>query len=145
MARGRHAKRLFVLKETLPAKMCLEPEAEWAKLIGPAIEDYKKQNARAWLLQPRFKTDKPYFLFSREELRAGTYKDERPLPNDHLDSDGYFQLSAVGFGADNSVAVVWVQHNCGSLCGSGEFHVMHKLKNQWEPLEWRGMSCTIAY
>jgi hypothetical protein len=59
-------------------------------------------------------------------------------------SGGWIELSAVGFNATKTVAVVYMGHHCGSLCGGGGFHVLEKKNGQWVPLEWKGSSCGWA-
>jgi hypothetical protein len=60
------------------------------------------------------------------------------------DSGGIVELSAVGFNADKTVAVVYAGHNCGSLCRRGGFHVLQKKAGQWEPPHWDGTKCMWA-
>jgi len=133
MLYGKPAKQLIVQQETYPAKMCLEPEPESGKLIGEAIEDYKKQNERMWFLQRKFKTDKPYVVLSSEAF-MGKNQGRWEMPA-FPDSGGYFLLSAVGFNSQRTVAVVWVEQRCGRLCGKGEFHVLQKTQNEWATAE----------
>jgi hypothetical protein len=54
---------------------------------------------------------------------------------------GWIELSAIGFNADKTVAVVYMGHLCGGLCGGGQFHVLQKKDGKWEPLKWQGKRC----
>jgi hypothetical protein len=39
---------------------------------------------------------------------------------------GWIDISGVGFNDRNTIAVVYIGHHCGSLCGGGKFHVLQK-------------------
>jgi hypothetical protein len=47
------------------------------------------------------------------------------------DSDGYTELSAVGFNADKTKAFVYIAHHCGSLCGAGSYTFLEKRDGKW--------------
>jgi hypothetical protein len=49
------------------------------------------------------------------------------------DSRGYIELSAVGFNADKTLAVVYMGHHCHYLCGGGTQHMLEKVDGQWQP------------
>jgi hypothetical protein len=137
-----HAKSLIIQTETTSYDMCLRPENEWQEKVGPAISDYLRVNAKPSLLQPRINIEIPYQLIPLDKLRSviktgGWEAFYRQYP----DSGGWIQLSAVGFNTDKTVAVVYVAHHCGSLCGGGSFHVLEKKDGWWVSLEWKGASC----
>lgn len=145
-ARGAKTKTLVILTATKSYKMCLVPEKESEELISPAISDYVKLNEKTWLLQQqKFKLGTPPKLISPEELKtifergkwAGFYRQ-------YEDSDGLIELSAVGFNSDKTVAVVYMGHSCGAMCGGGRFHVLQKKEGKWTHLEWLGESCEWA-
>jgi hypothetical protein len=140
--RAANAKTLVITNATNGYKMCLRPEQESEEIIGPAISDYVRLNEKSWLLQHKFSLEIPYKTLSSDESKAifkeggweGFY---RQYPN----SGGLIELSAVGFNADKTVAVVYMGHSCGMLCGGGGFHVLQKKDGKWIPLKWRGLRC----
>jgi hypothetical protein len=143
--RHAHAKRLIIQSETKGYEMCLRPETEWQDKIGPAISDYVRANAKASLLQPRIKVGVPYQLIIADELMstiqtAGWEGFHQRYP----DSGGWMELSAVGFNVNKTVAVVYMGHHCGPLCGGGGFHVLEKKDGKWVALDWKGSSCAWA-
>jgi hypothetical protein len=143
--RNGHAKRLIIQNETKGYEMCLRPDKEWQEKIGPAISDYVRANAKPSLLQPRIKVEVPYRLIVADELRstiqtAGWDGFYQRFP----DSGGWIELSAVGFNVDKTVAVVYMGHHCGPLCGGGGFHVLEKKDGKWVALDWKGSSCAWA-
>ena len=125
--------------------MCLEPEKEYEELVGPAIAEYVRLNKKAWLLQKKFQIDNPYDLITPDELKLTFESGPTGWENfykQHPDSGGFIVLSAVGFNADKTVAVVYMGHSCGNLCGEGRFHVLQKKDGKWSPLNWKGKSCS---
>jgi hypothetical protein len=58
------------------------------------------------------------------------------------DSGGFVDLSAVGFNADKTVAIVSKGRWCGSLCGEGAYQVLQKIDGNWIPLKWSGELCS---
>lgn len=139
-----NAKRLAIRSETSTYEMCLRPEKEYEAIIGPAISDFVKQNQQAYLLQNKFHVEKPYDLIPASEYKSifrnglggwSTFYKKYP------DSGGSIELSAVGFNADKTIAVVYMGHSCGGLCGGGGFHVMQKKEEKWVALDWEGTRC----
>ena len=126
---------LVISAETESSGMCMEPEGEWKRTLMPAIADYKKQNAKTYRLQPKFKMGMRYELLTKEEINA-RFK--------HPGEGSWVEFSAVGFNSRRTIAVLWVERGCPGLCGGGTFHVLHKKNGKWQPLEWKGASCIIA-
>ena len=123
-----HEATLAIIEETKLYNMCLEPAGKSKSLLGQVIADYIRVNQKPSLLQRKFEINKPYELVSRSG---------RGYPS-------LTELSAVGFNADKTIAVVYAGYHCGSPCGGGRFHVLQKHDNQWLPLEWDGKTCMWA-
>ena len=142
-----NAKSLVIRRETKAYDMCLKPEKEYEETVGPAISDYLKQNQKTRLLQKNLQIAKPYEIIGSDELKsifAQGIEGWKKFYDQHPDSGGWIELSAVGFNADKTVAVVYMGHHCGGLCGGGHFHVLQKQDDKWVPLEWKGASCAWA-
>ena len=145
--REANAKRLVIRSETRAYKMCLSPEKGSEEIIGPAISDYVRQNQKTWLLQKNIRIEKPYEMIRADQIKAifeQGIEGWNAFYEKHPDSGGWIELSAVGFNGDKTVAVVYMGHNCGGLCGGGGFHVLQKRDGKWVPLEWKGRSCAWA-
>lgn len=143
--RDAHAKTLIIQNETKGYEMCLRPEKEWQGKIGPAISDYVRANAKPALLQPRIKVEVPYRLIIVDELRSAIQTGGwEGFFQRYPDSGGWIELSAVGFNVNKTVAVVYMGHHCGPLCGGGGFHVLEKKDGKWVALDWKGSSCAWA-
>ena len=137
-----NAKSLVIRSETKDYKMCHQSEAESEKIIGQAISEYVKLNKETWLLKRGLNIEKPYELIPYDELRSalkqgGWENFYKQYPN----SGGWIELSAVGFNADKTVAVVYMGHHSWSLSGGGRFHVLQKKDGKWTPLKWKGPRC----
>ena len=140
-----HAKQLVILRETKSYQMCLKPASESEAKVGPAISNYLELNKTKWLLQPKLSFEIPYqfldpggFQALMSQGRWNAYYRQYP------DSGGLLEFSAVGFNPDKTIAVVYMGHSCGDLCGGGTFHVLEKIDGKWKPLEWKGSSCAWA-
>ena len=143
--RDAHAKTLIIQNETKGYEMCLRPENEWQEKIGPAISDYVRSNAKPSLLQRRIKVEVPYQLIIADELRStNSTAGWEAFFQRYPDSRGWIELSAVGFNVNKTVAVVYMGHHCGPLCGRGGFHVLEKKDGKWVALNWMGSSCGWA-
>ncbi len=145
-AAGARAKELLIRAETgTNDEMCLKPEGESVSIVGPAIANFIEVNKKQWLLQRALQLDRPYeFVFDKEidgffSNGVGGWKS---FYEKYPDSGGYMELSAVGFNADKTVAVVYTAHFCGGLCGGGGFEVLEKKDGRWQPLKWKGSSCS---
>jgi hypothetical protein len=144
--REMRAKQVVIRRETKSFPMCLKPDTEIRSKVEPAIAEYVKLNEKELLLQPQISLDRPYaFLGARkfEALMRGAGKWDDYYRH-YPDSGGLIELSGVGFNSDKTVAVVYMGHSCGPLCGGGTFHVLEKIDGKWKPIEWKGGSCAWA-
>ena len=143
-----NSKTLLIQTETVSQQMCLEPDAKWKKLLDPAIANYRIVNRKPLKLDRLFDISKSYTLSASDALQAA-FKGAGPDGWDgfnaaHPDSVGWIELSAVGFNDSKTVAVVYVGHHCGRLCGGGGFSVLEKIQGKWKPVPWVGSSCAWA-
>jgi hypothetical protein len=142
------AKRLVIREETTTYKMCLEPEAGFARVVAPAIASYTEVNRKTWSLQRNFHIDLPYLLAAAAGLtnlfNIRGVDGWKEFYKNHPDSGGWIALSAVGFNDDKTVAVVYHAHHCGNLCGGGGFTVLQKKDGKWRPFEFKGAACAWA-
>ena len=119
-----HAKRLTIRSQTVPYTNCLRVEDNQDKDVRLAIANYLELNKEVWALERAFHIDLPYELTSKDDLAT---QQER-------NTGGLVEVSAVGFNADKTVAIVYVGHHCGLLCGGGAVHVLLKKQGRWQPL-----------
>jgi hypothetical protein len=140
-----HARQVVIRRETTAYRMCLNPEKESEDKLWAAISDYVEINKKQWWLQPSLTIDLPYLFVDSESLRK-MFRQGRwdQFYRAYPESGGVLELSAVGFNQDKTVAVVYMGHSCGALCGGGKFHVLEKVGGKWQPLAWKGAVCSWA-
>ncbi|MBO0721788.1 MAG: hypothetical protein J2P41_13245 [Blastocatellia bacterium] len=135
--------KLVIQSKASAFKMCVKPKGESIEILKDAISDYVELSKKSWLLQRRFSIEKPYELITSEELKSifehGSWeKFYVRYPN----SGGVIDLSPVGFNKEKTVAIVYMGHSCGGLCGAGTFYVLQKKDGKWGPLKYNGSSCS---
>jgi hypothetical protein len=115
---------------------------EWKKARGAdtALDDYFKVNAKHWLLQGNFTLPKPYRLVSRDEIRAMFPRTFRGGRFGEL----WIELSAVGFNANKTTAVVYMVNVCTTEdgCAEGQSFVLQKQNGKWKVVTW--LPCWIS-
>ena len=138
-------RKLLISAETgSGAEMCLKPEGDSIAIVGPAIANYLEVNQKTWLLEKILQIERPYDLIFPEELERFFYQGAarwRAFYEKYPDSDGWIDVSAVGFNESRTIAIVKLENYCGLACGGGEFHVLEKKEGKWRPLKWKGSSC----
>jgi hypothetical protein len=121
-------------------RICLRPDAESEPIIGTAIADYINVNKTKWRFQENFKLEDPYQLVSSNVLdsifKTTGWKGFREKYPSSLVTIG---LSAVGFNAEKTVAVVYMERQGGR--SEGEYYVFQKENGKWLPLTWNGQRC----
>ena len=82
-----------------------------------------------------------YALIGPTEIRA-IQERSRVAAGFPFNASVIFHVSAVGFNRDGTRALVYVGHDCGSLCGGGGYHLLVKKDGQWQvDREYRGVTC----
>ena len=130
-----HAKKLMIRSETVPLTVpytnCLHADDKRDKDVDLAVANYLELNKEAWLLVRAFQIDLPYELTSKDDL----------LLRQDRDTGGLIEVSAVGFNSDKTVAVVYMGHHCGLLCGGGGYHVLLKRHGRWQAVSNVSVGC----
>jgi hypothetical protein len=113
---------------------CLSSEV--ANRFKDAIYDYKRSQAKKWLLKRQFQIEKPYEIVNKESMTLlfkGHGLDGWDAYYDHYPrSGGYVFMSAVGFNKNKTLAIVYTGSICGGLCGRAQFHLVEKLQGHWK-------------
>jgi hypothetical protein len=124
----------FIRIDTLPTDRSLDDQAreQWKQTRGAdtALDDYLKVNGNTWLLQRKFTLPNPYRLVTRDQLKAMFPPHFRGGNFGEL----WLELSGVGFNADKTVAVVYMDHVCTSqcCCAEGNCYVLQKQNGKWK-------------
>ncbi len=151
---------IAILQETVAGGMYCRGEGVTARKWHSVVADYESKNARISIIRERFDLGMPYSLVSLAQLRklmedAG-HLSPRSAQTNHLSATVFawfpgeplVALSAVGFSADKTLAVVTLQHDCfrsgepRATCFSGHQMFLAKKDGSWalERLEW----CWVA-
>lgn len=124
---------------------CLPRGKKFGKEFRAAVANYKKLNQSPRRLVASFPLERRYELVSKDEVskifKEGGWEDfGKRFPG----SQGYIELSAVGFNPGKTKAVVYIGHSCGLLCGEGRFYLLEKLNGEWRLSETEFSSCMWA-
>jgi hypothetical protein len=101
----------------------LAPKAEREAYLS-AMMAYRRKNETSLPLERKLDLPMPY------ELARNTGVDKWEFAQAH-GADGLFELSSVGFSADNTVAIVYAGYDCGAWCGTWALHVLKKTDGKW--------------
>jgi hypothetical protein len=133
---SRKEDHLLIANETYSFDSCWKREAQWPRLLIPAVRNYEELSKSKWRLRPEFSLDKPYDLLARTTLN-------HLLDNDFRDSSGYTLLSPVGFNSQKTFAIVLIgcfrREN-----GGGSMWVLEKRMGEWVQSNAAGFGCGWA-
>jgi hypothetical protein len=136
-------KQLVIQRETVINKDCIVSGGALDTDWKPVADDFKIQNARVRFIAPDRDLRRSYIVVPQKELLAYFTKQGDRWPafyERHPDSGGIVELSAVGFNAARTRAMVYVAHSCGDLCGGGSYHLLEKVNGKWDEAAVPGVS-----
>src|SRR5579862_2792030 len=120
--------------------VCLDPSQDQKSIYLPLIEDYVAKNEKKLVLERKFNLP-AYALIGPTEIKAIQQR-SRSADGFPFNTSLIFHVSAVGFNREGTRALVYVGHDCGSLCGGGQYHLLVKKDGQWQvDREYHGVSC----
>jgi hypothetical protein len=74
----------------------------------------------------------PYRILSTEELEKTFKRGEwTAFSEEFPKSSGFWRLSPVGYNTQGTEALVYLERNCGGLCGAGGLVVLKKENGRW--------------
>src|SRR5262249_35928270 len=106
---------------------------EFPSISQETIDDYVAKNAKSHQLTKSFDLRLKYTLTPKEKIdqifKSGGWWDEfyRQFPN----SNGLIGLSRAGFNSSGNQALVYIEHDCGGLCGKGHYLLLEKIDQKW--------------
>lgn len=149
-----NSKTLLIVQEIPPSEWpigsprgALQGDAEFSKTFAGIFRSFEEANQQKMSLEYHFTIQKPYKMVSEAELDAAFrhhpsnavgdgwegFRDSFP------DSTGYLILSGVGFNSDRTIALVYVEHRCGNMCGASRYYVLEKRDGQWVRCKPKGL------
>jgi hypothetical protein len=112
----------------------LVPEAERDTYLS-AMMDYRRNNEVGIKLESGLDLPKSYELVDVSEL-VGEKKGKRWELAKEKGAYGIYEVSAVGFSSDMTLAIVYVGYDC-PLCGRWALHVLKKVDGKWKQIAER--------
>ena len=114
------AKVLVIQQETTTTLPCFARSLETSladrfTTWKPVLDAYRAANQTVRTVLPGQELGFPYKVVKAREIA----------------SVGYIQVSAVGFDAARTRAMVHMAYLCGGLCGSGNLHLLEKVNGGW--------------
>lgn len=102
-------------------------------LSPDTVFDYKAQNKESRPLKDSFNLKIKHVL-ADDELVSRILKQGRweEFYRQYPDSGGFISFSQVGFNSEMSQAIVYFEHWCQRLCGSGFYVLLDKDKEGWK-------------
>jgi hypothetical protein len=123
--------------------ICIKPEPEYQPIYGPVIADFVRVNKTKWRLQRNFEVVVPYSFISEKTVLSLT--DDKHWEEFYKvdgNDDGFIDLSAVGFNADKTIALVSVGRWCGGTCGEGSYYFLQKKDGKWSIANFPRSGCS---
>jgi hypothetical protein len=119
----------------------------WQGAFADVFKSFEEANQHAMLLDCALSIQKPCKVISKSELDEAFH---HPPPNAVQDgwegfrdnfpgSNGYLILSALGFNSDRSIALVYIEYQCGNMCGASRHYVLKKRAGQWVKFNPQGL------
>ena len=128
---------------------CLTPAKGEESIYTPVLDAYRDANKVPRTLLQKFTIGIPYGFLPTADFKALFAKNGisgawQEFYKKYPDSGGINELSAIGFSADRTTAIVYAGHWCNDLCGGGRYHVLKKTEGKWAEIKWNGESCSWA-
>lgn len=116
-------------------------------LLPETINSFSAANQNQTKLKDKFKTRIQHKLFtdtdSKEFFKNGTrlseYYEWEIFYKKYPNSRGIVSVSRIGFNGEKNQALVYFEHWCLSLCGTGNYIVLKKENGNWKIAEWAEM------
>jgi hypothetical protein len=134
---GNRPTQLVVIDSTFTVQ---PQDLELDKLPGvdsAAIADFEKRNSESHSLRYLSSPDLsvPIVLVSRETLQSFLHNGPEPYWSEfyrrYPGSHGGIAFSSIGYNADGNVALLVVDHGCGSFCGAVSGVVVTRERGRW--------------
>jgi hypothetical protein len=129
------ASRYVIASQTAVWPTAPRPAESAIRALGGAWLGYLRLNSHVWPLKRQFALELPYEIKPSRELAlaiggaagelSGSFEQRFP------GAGGYIQLSAVGFNASKTKAIVQMTWICGWVCGGGDTFVLDKENGHW--------------
>ena len=95
--------------------------------------DFALRAKTACAIKRRFKALVPYKLISIKNGKKNSNQGEQwdNFDQKYPNAYGYLSFSRPGYNSSHSEALLYVEHACAGLCGSGHLYFLQKQKGHW--------------
>ncbi len=140
----------LVLRETTgidpelwPLERCYSLKDDENKKLKPLFDNFEQVNKKSWILLPMLTIGKPYDLVPKSKVYVPDVSGDadKAWEAQHPGAWGYLWVSAVGFNAEHTRALVSVSHICGNMCAGGHYYELEKKDGKWQLSGKTGVSC----
>jgi hypothetical protein len=115
-------------------------ETEWKS----TVESLRAENAHARTILSGFTLSVPYVVLPKADIMAfftgPGFDGWNHFYERYPDSAGFLALSAVGFDADRTKAVVYIAHSTNYLGGEYSYHLLRKVGGNWQDTRVPGVN-----
>ena len=99
-------------------------------------EDYRTRNKEPLHLKAVLQLKQKYLLVDSNEIkkifkRGGWGEFYKRYP----DSGGFISVSRPGFNKEMNQALIFIEHGCGDLCGTGHYVLLEKSGDTWKVIQ----------
>ena len=105
-------------------------------VTSAAVEAFIERNARPEPLEESFDLKAKYVLLSHDKrdeyFKPGVMEGWKTLEEKYPGASGFIRLAGVGFNPEKDEALTYVEHGCGSLCGTGTYVLLRKSAKGWK-------------
>ncbi|HET6975131.1 MAG TPA: hypothetical protein VFI24_02325 [Pyrinomonadaceae bacterium] len=103
-------------------------------LPAGVAQDYNARNNEPARLKESFDLKLKYILVDDKEIKKifDVGRNWEEFYKRYPGSRGFILLSRVGFNAEMNQALVYIQHSCGGLCGTGNYMLLEKKDDRWQ-------------
>lgn len=108
---------------------------QFPSISQQTIDDYAGKNREAYQLRDSFELKLNHTLVKKCEIE-GMFKSRMTGWEEFYkrfpDSGGLVGVSRVGFNPKMNQALMYVEHGCGGLCGTGHYVLLNKVEGRWK-------------
>jgi hypothetical protein len=109
-----------------------EVRAPLKQVSDETVAHFNSREKNHCRLRSQFDQGIPYRIVSTEELEKIFKRGDWPaFSKEYPKSFGFLRLSPVGYNTRGTEALVYVEQNCGGLCGGGVLIVLKKEDGRW--------------
>ena len=137
---------ILILREIPPSQWTGSPRevlqgtgTTFAAEMEPVFKSFEDVNRAPKQLNSELNLHRAHQYVGRAELNAAFTKGNESAKRDQWEgfrqvfpnAAGYLMVSGVGFNADKTLALVYLEHHCGKDCGGAHFYVLQRREGVW--------------